>query len=67
MNRYADQIRPPIAQMAKIDPKDPLRFLPVLLFLPSLGEPVHPFRHRNLEPGAFARYAVLGNGDAGDR
>lgn len=22
-----------------------------------------PFRHRNLEPGAFARLAILGNGD----
>ena len=35
----------------------------------SLGsrEPVRSFRHRNLEPGAFARNAVLGDRDAGDR
>jgi len=27
--------------------------------------PVHPLRHGNLEPGAFARSAVLGDRDAG--
>jgi hypothetical protein len=37
------------------------------LFSPGSREPVRSFRHRNLEPGAFARNAVLGDRDAGDR
>ena len=37
------------------------------LFSPGCGEPVRSIWHRNPEPGAFARNAVLGDRDAGDR
>lgn len=37
------------------------------LLSPGTGEPVRPFRHDNLEPGAFSRSAVLCNRDASDR
>jgi len=44
-----------------------LLFFPVygLAVLLPTAEPVRSFRHRNLEPGAFARYTILGDRDAG--
>jgi hypothetical protein len=36
------------------------------LFFPGTYEPVLPFRYHDLEPGAFARNSVLGEGDTGE-
>jgi len=44
-----------------------LRAMDTDLFIISTREPVHPLRHRDIEPGSFAQYPVFDDRDAGDR